>query len=744
MSLTLDQFATQLVKSELMTADDLRAFVNGLAAEKRPQDGEHLARELIRKRKLTAYQATQIYLGKLQNLTLGNYRILDKLGQGGMGLILKAEHKLLKRMVAIKVLAPSVTRQPDAMERFQREVEAISKLSHPNIVTAYDADEDKTTRFLVLEYVEGIDLADIVQQQGPLPVEQALNYLHQAAKGLEYAHQQGVIHRDIKPSNLLLDHTGVVKVLDLGLARLAESDTQFNARQAALTLTGIIMGTVDFMSPEQAENTKKADARSDLYSLGICFYYMLTGQNPYAGETLMERILAHREWPIPSIRKIRNDVCVQVDGVFRKMVAKKPADRFQSMTELIAALANCMQGEVELRTTGFRTASPIQEPREFVPSAILISQAAKTHIASEHVEFDWSPNPEEIQLKTRTTPASGVSRPTSRRTRKPGLWLSGIACLILVCVIAGASLQSRETKSDQKATRKANRSAKKPGPSKIAKSPKNGAQLSQGNSPYLSERELAEWVLTERGTIEIETDDGEARSLESRKMIPQGQFVIRKVEFRIHSLKDQDLDKLLGLQRLQVLTLTGNTSLTDNCVPTLMKLGRLTTLHVAGTQITLAGLAELPHLIELGLDRNQFSAGQVDGAAFPELRRLKLNGLDEPQIERLLTRSIPLESLILTHCSGSTKTWNSLFTKYSDLREIQIADSDFGDYAIHSLSRCQKLSKVTLNSTTLTDEGLKALARLKSLKYLNVRKTQVTRAGLQKFQSALPQCDVDA
>lgn len=338
MALSCDDIVRRLISSDLMDADEVAAFLSSLPADQQPTGGEQLAGLLVRRKRLTKYQAEQICADKGASLVLGNYVILDKLGQGGMGMVLKAEHKRMKRLVALKVMSPKAVKTPDALKRFLREVEAAAKLRHPNIVAADDADEAKGTHFLVMEYVNGSDLSQLVKEQGPLPVDQAVSCILQAARGLEYAHKQGVIHRDIKPANLLIDGNGTVKILDMGLARI-EGTT---GEQAELTSSGAVMGTVDYMAPEQALSSRNADARSDIYSLGISLWYLLMGKCAYDGDSLMAKLLAHREAPIPSLHQIRSDVSPSVNAIFQNMVAKQPQDRYQSMAFVIVDLEACL------------------------------------------------------------------------------------------------------------------------------------------------------------------------------------------------------------------------------------------------------------------------------------------------------------------------------------------------------------------------------------------------------------------
>ena len=254
-----------------------------------------------------------------------------------MGVVLKAQHRRMKRLVAIKVLSSAAMKQAGAVERFHREVEAAAKLEHSNIVTAHDAGEHGGVHYLAMQYVDGKDLASIVKEHGPLEVRPAVEYILQAARGLQYAHEQGIVHRDIKPGNLLLDKKGTVKILDMGLARIAGAEAALGGPER-LTTTGQVMGTCDYMSPEQAFDSHNVDLRADIYSLGCTLCRLLTGSPPYVRESLMQILIAHREAPIPSLCQARPDVPAELDACFQRMVAKEPGDRQQSMAEVAAEL----------------------------------------------------------------------------------------------------------------------------------------------------------------------------------------------------------------------------------------------------------------------------------------------------------------------------------------------------------------------------------------------------------------------
>ncbi|MBT4844162.1 MAG: serine/threonine protein kinase, partial [Planctomycetaceae bacterium] len=257
---------------------------------------------------------------------LGDYVLLKKIGAGGMGTVFKARHSRMDRVVALKVLPPNMMKHPEAVQRFRQEVKAAAQLFHPNIVTAFDAGEQSGVHFLVMEFVDGQALSAIVKEHGPFNLEKGMEYIQQASVGLQYAHDRGMVHRDIKPSNLMLDVDGEVKLLDMGTARIG------NQPEEELTKSGVIMGTVNYMSPEQAKDPHTVDHRCDIYSLGCTFYYLLTGKSLYQGD-MIQTLMAHANKPIPSVSAANPEIPTWVDTILAKMLAKNPAHRYSSLLE---------------------------------------------------------------------------------------------------------------------------------------------------------------------------------------------------------------------------------------------------------------------------------------------------------------------------------------------------------------------------------------------------------------------------
>jgi serine/threonine-protein kinase len=373
-----------------------------------------LAKELLQRGWLTAFQINQVFQGRGRELTLGPYVLLERIGEGGMGQVFKAWHRHLDRMVALKVIRQDRLDSSDTVRRFQREIEIAAKLSHPNIVAAYDADEIAGTRFIALEYVEGIDLGKLVKQTGPLPVAQACDYIRQAALGLQHAFERGLVHRDIKPSNLLVTggnrgtrdvEPGTVKILDMGLARM-----QGGGQAETLTQFQTTLGTPDFIAPEQARDARSADIRADLYSLGCTFYYLLAGKVPFPDTAPMEKLLKHWLEEPRRIEEMRPEVPPEIANIVRKLMAKKPEDRYQTPIELIAALASVTGAEAPAKA--WPAVQPQDSGRETTPTP-------ETFLPGAIADTEEGPI---IHIE--------VPRPTPRRQ-----WIQVVLCCVAVAVM---------------------------------------------------------------------------------------------------------------------------------------------------------------------------------------------------------------------------------------------------------------------------------------------------------------------
>jgi serine/threonine-protein kinase len=332
--LDAQEFIEHVVASGLLDREEVQRAVDSLPPTDR---AKVVARHLVETGKLTKFQAERLLGGKTDGFQLGQYRILDELGRGGMGRVYKAVHLAMGRFVALKMISPALTQTERARELFQREVRAAGRLHHPNIVTFYDAHTTGDRCYLVMEFVDGPNLSQLVREQGPLPVEQACEYVRQAAVGLEYAHAQGLIHRDIKPSNLLVQQTTTgpqVKMLDFGLSLASAGDVPASGQTP-----NTVLGTPDYVSPDQIRSQHEVDGRSDLYSLGCTFYYLLTGEPPFPGGTPLEKVIRHQQDAPVSVQTRRPDVPEAVAAIVHKLLAKNPKWRYQKAGELAAELS---------------------------------------------------------------------------------------------------------------------------------------------------------------------------------------------------------------------------------------------------------------------------------------------------------------------------------------------------------------------------------------------------------------------
>jgi serine/threonine-protein kinase len=319
-------------------------------------DPLELADYLVQIEWLTGYQHEMLFAGEWDQLAIGPYILLDRLGEGGVSEVFKAWDAERGRVVAVKVLRHNLASQSDAVRQFQRELAAVPRLNHPNVIRTFDAHQLGTLHYFAMEYVVGMDLDKFVQSVGPLPVEQACDYVRQVAQGLQHAHQFGLVHRDIKPANLFLINPpapglashgpmrrgpeSMVKILDWGLARIQlPQGVPYEADDSELeSEKGVLIGTADYVSPEQARDATIVDTRGDIYSLGCTFVFLLTGRPPFQGKTLMQKLMQHQQSPPPSVRKDRPDVPEELDLLIQKMMAKDPRERFQIPLLVVAPL----------------------------------------------------------------------------------------------------------------------------------------------------------------------------------------------------------------------------------------------------------------------------------------------------------------------------------------------------------------------------------------------------------------------
>ena len=334
---TVDEYLSALEKSKLLGSEQL-GKAQRLAGES--SDAATLARALVRENLLSRWQAgILLALGQRAQLRLGKYKLIQRLGKGGMGTVFLAEHVTMNRRVALKIVPRSIAEDRASLDRFFAEARAIAALDHPNIVQAYSVDNEMDRYFIVMEFVDGQDLQRRVECEGPLEFNRAADYISQAAAGLAHAHARNLVHCDIKPSNLLVNNQGVIKILDLGLARLNRSDEPRGAASGEPAF-----GTVDYMAPEQALETANFDHRADIYSLGCTLYFLLTGHPPFPEGTLAQRIVKHQTQQPRDISLDRPDAPQQLVEICNRMMAKEPENRYQSVQEVYTALSPWQNG----------------------------------------------------------------------------------------------------------------------------------------------------------------------------------------------------------------------------------------------------------------------------------------------------------------------------------------------------------------------------------------------------------------
>jgi eukaryotic-like serine/threonine-protein kinase len=360
----VETFLAILQRMQVLTAQEAQ----DVARELSPHfpNSQELARHLVKINWLTAYQVRLLFSDRWEELMIGPYLILDRLGEGGNSEVFKAWDTARGRTVALKVLHQHLTNHSAAVRGLLREQRAVLHLSHPNIIRTFDANQVRDVSYFAMEFVEGLDLERYVRRCGPLPVQEACEYARQVAQGLQAAHQVGLVHRDIKPANLFLaipggigdgeeisarrTADGVVKILDWGLARI-RSDAPLGFPQvgggeggsdpAEMDLDaekGVLIGTADYVAPEQARDPRLVDIRADIYSLGCALFFLLAGQPPFRGGALMQKLLQHQEAERPNLLEVRQDGPEELAALVQRMMARRPDERYAIPLLVSAAL----------------------------------------------------------------------------------------------------------------------------------------------------------------------------------------------------------------------------------------------------------------------------------------------------------------------------------------------------------------------------------------------------------------------
>jgi serine/threonine protein kinase len=456
-SVDRETFLANLRQSGLISAADLTAVEDLLPETNR---GRLIARTLVEQGLLTRFQAERLLAGRTSGFVLGQYHILDELGHGGMGRVFKAIHQSMKRVVALKVLSPTLVETHRAQQLFLREMQAAARLMHPNIVAAYDANQVGNRYFLVMEYVDGPNLDQLVREHGPLSVGLTCELMRQAAGALQYASDMGMVHRDIKPSNLLLLLPGgearrkqiTLKILDFGLARLQSgADNETSSVGTILSRPHVLMGTPDYISPEQARDVHAVDIRSDLYSLGATFYCLLAGRVPFPGGSNLDKIIRRSTQDPTPIEQLRPEVPERICAIVRRLMSREPADRFQSPAELELALeAFATPGPLPSSATRATTDLPAPAPTELADEAdpgpsdaefeVDMQKLTSTYDDLGDLSHTVPPDPTLTPLAEITVPALGrtpLSTPQERRRIRIAI---AVAVALVGCLVGAVSL----------------------------------------------------------------------------------------------------------------------------------------------------------------------------------------------------------------------------------------------------------------------------------------------------------------
>ena len=672
----VESFMTTLRRSNLLAPEQV-AVAAAMALD---SDAVSVARDLITREWLTEWQARQLLAGK-SKLYLGKYKLMDVLGQGGMGAVLKAESTMLRRTVALKVMATNLHDDGVARARFEREIAFSASLNHPNIVRAIDADQIGNRFFLVMEYFAGRDLKAVVKERGQVSVEFACDCIRQTALGLQHAFEQGIVHRDIKPSNLLVTKdlkTGrpLIKLLDLGLARVAHQaelatagPANYEAADGGVTRSGQIMGSPDYMSPEQAMCSSTVDIRSDIYGLGVTLFQLLCNELPYTGENVMEKLLERINKDAPPVSVHRPELPPVLVHIVAKMLHRDPAQRFQTPAEVAAVLEAFatnpqsleVQPEVEL------TLAPNLE----LPT--LDSQADETlniFVADLNSEAVFVNEP------------AVTSRPVIRRRTKsvmPLVISLGTAFtmigIVLFLLSQGSGPPEKKSSTKPPSVRQNDTADSKNSVDEISgTTTRNIAALPPPPSFLSTGDPLTDWARAAAGEIRVETGAGES-VIRASDPLPKGKFTIVGLDLSgVQIFTADDLRTLISGKSIQHLTLSGS-RLKDSQLRQIARLKDLRSLDIGNTMVTDEGLESL--------------------------------------------------------------------SRCKDLTSLQLQYVSVGDAGISHVAALSSLSSLNLEGTDVTDAAVKSLGSLENLRRLNLKHTALTEDAVDKLRKRLPKCKIE-
>jgi serine/threonine protein kinase len=674
--IAVESFMSTLRRSNLLPPEQV-AVASSLAVD---SDAVSVARELIQRTWLTEWQARQLLAGK-SKLYLGKYKLMDVLGQGGMGAVLKAESTTLRREVALKVMATNLHDDGVARARFEREIAFSSSLNHPNIARTIDADQIGDRLFLVMEYFAGKDLKAVVKERGQVSVEFACECIRQTALGLQHAFEQGIVHRDIKPSNLLVTKdpkTGqpLIKILDLGLARVssqaevgAGGRADFEAADGGVTRTGQIMGSPDYMSPEQAMSSSTVDIRSDIYGLGVTLFQLLCNELPYSGENVMEKLLERINKDAPPVSAFRPEIPPVLVHIVAKMLHRDPAHRFQTPAEVAAVLEAFAANPDSLEVLA--EPEPATQPALDLPT--LDAQADETLNI-----FVADLNSEAVVV---SKPAA-TSRPVIRRRRKSIMPLAvsiGTAVTLIGVVLFVLSQGSGPPKKKDPA-----RAAKKKdsngsdstetGSQKPTETTRDIAALPPPASFSSTGDEFTDWARNIAQEVRVETETGES-DIKPTNPLPEGSYTIVGLDLSgVQLFAADDLRILVTSRTVRRLNVSGS-GLKDFQLRQIVRLKGLRFLDIGNTMITDAGL--------------------------------------EP----------------LSRCRNLTS--------------LQLRYDSVGDEGIAHLTALKSLSSLNLEGTDVTDSAVESLAALENLTRLNLKHTAISISAVESLRNRLPACTIE-